>query len=209
MSRSELFWDRKAEKYANTPISDEVAYQKKLAETQSLFSSDMHILEFGCGTGTTAVHHAPFVKKIDAIDISENMLIVGRRRARESGIENVNFTRGSLTEFNADSASLDVVLGLNVIHLLPDRHAVLAEVARILKPGGVFVSSTVCLGNSYLRLVRLLAPLGKRMGFMPDVFVMTDAELACEVESAGFAIETQWHHGKNNIAVFMIARKNV
>jgi len=42
---------------------------------------------------------------------------------------------------------------------------------------------------------------------MPDIFVLTEADLAREVESAGFAIETQWHHEMNNIGVFMIARK--
>lgn len=59
MNKSEKFWDKKAEGYAKTPISDEVTYRKKLAETQSVFSPDMHISEFGCGTGTTAVDFLP------------------------------------------------------------------------------------------------------------------------------------------------------
>ncbi|MGB5627730.1 MAG: hypothetical protein WBM57_00060, partial [Woeseiaceae bacterium] len=79
--------------------------------------------------------------------------------------------------------------------------------ARILKPGGIFVSSTVCLGRSYLRFIKLLAPLGKLLGLMPDVYVLTEEELASEVTGAGFEIERQWHHGKGGIAVFMIARR--
>ena len=129
MAESDKFWDKTAARYAKSPVSDEATYQKKLAETQRLFTPNMRILEFGCGTGTTAVHHAPHVQHIDAIDISENMLEIGRGKAREAGIENIKFTRGTLTEFNADGASLDAVLGLNVIHLLPDRQAVVAEVA--------------------------------------------------------------------------------
>ncbi len=207
MAESDRFWDKTAERYAKSPVSDEATYQKKLAETQSFFTPNMCILEFGCGTGTTAVHHAPHVQHIDAIDISENMLEIGRGKARVAGVGNITFTRGTLTEFNADTASLDVVLGLNVIHLLPDRQAVIAEVARILKPGGIFVSSTVCLGHSYLRFIKLVVPLGKLLGLMPDVFVLTEAELASEVTRAGFVIERQWHHGKNGIAVFMVARK--
>ena len=207
MAESDKFWDKTAERYAKSPVSDEVTYQKKLAEAQSFFTPDMHILEFGCGTGTTAVHHAPHVQHIDAIDISENMLEIGRGKAREAGVENITFTRGTLTEFNADTDTLDAVLGLNVIHLLPDRKAVIAEVVRILKPGGIFVSSTVCLGHSYLRFIKLAVPLGKLLGLMPDVFVLTEAELASEVTNAGFVIERQWHHGKNGIAVFMVARK--
>ncbi len=167
----------------------------------------MSVLEFGCGTGTTAVHHAPHVQHIDAIDISENMVEIGRGKAREAGIDNITFTRGTLAEFNAPDASFDAVLGLNVMHLLPDWQAAIGEVARILKPGGVFVSSTVCLGNSYLRFVKLVTPLGKALGLMPDVFMLTEAELASEVIRAGFEIERQWHHGKGGVVVFMIARK--
>jgi 2-polyprenyl-3-methyl-5-hydroxy-6-metoxy-1,4-benzoquinol methylase len=207
MAESDKFWDKTAERYAKSPVSDAAMYHKKLAETQSFFAPDMRIVEFGCGTGTTAVHHAPHVQHVDAIDISENMLEIGRGKARAAGVENITFTRATLTEFNADSASLDAVLGFNVIHLLPDRHAVIAEVARILKPGGIFVSSTVCLGHSYLRFIRLAVPLGKLLGLIPDVFVLTEDKLASEVTNAGFSIERQWHHGKTAIAVFMVARK--
>ncbi len=207
MAESDKFWDKTAQRYAKSPVSDEVTYQKKLAETQSFLTPDMRLLEFGCGTGTTAVHHAPHVEHIDAVDISENMLEIGRGKASEAGVENITFTRGTLDEFNADTASLDAVLGLNVIHLIRDRQAVISEVARILKPGGIFVSSTVCLGHSYLRFIKLLVPLGKLLGLMPDLFILTEAELVSEITNAGFEIERQWHHGKHGIAVFIIARK--
>ncbi len=207
MYKSEKFWDKTAERYAKSAISDEATYQRKLAETQEFFRPDMRVVEFGCGTGSTALHHAPHVQHIDAIDISENMLQIGRDKARKAGIDNVTFTRGTLTDFNAKDASIDAVLGLNVIHLLPDREAVIAEVARILKPGGIFVSSTACLGRSLLRFIKLVAPLGKILGLMPDVYVMTEEELAAEIKRAGFEIERQWSHGKGDIAVFLIARK--
>lgn len=207
MSLSDKFWDTKAEAYAKSAISDEESYQRKLRETQSLFSLDMRVLEFGCGTGATAVQHASHVQHIDALDISENMLEIGRNRATEASVSNITFARATLAEFNAEASSFDVVLGLNVIHLMPERAAVLTEVARVLKSGGVFVSSTGCLGNSYLRFIRLLVPLGKLLGLMPDVYVMTESELVAEIESAGFAIETRWHHGIGDINVFIIARK--
>lgn len=207
MSKSDKFWDKTARRYAKSSVSDEATYRRKLTETQEFFRPDMRIVEFGCGTGTTAIHHAPHVAHIDAIDISENMLDIGRSRASEAAIDNITFTRGTLTEFQAEKDSIDAVLGLNVIHLLPDRQAVITEVARILKPGGIFVSSTVCLGHSFLRFIKLAVPLGKILGLMPDLFILTESELANEVTGAGFEIERQWHHGKGDIAVFMIARK--
>ena len=61
MSNSDKFWDSKAEAYAKSQISDEETYQRKLTETQALLTPEMRVLEFGCGTGTSAVHHAPHV----------------------------------------------------------------------------------------------------------------------------------------------------
>jgi len=207
MIKSDKFWDKVAAKYAKKPVPDEDAYKKKLSETQSFFSPDMRILEFGCGTGTTAIHHAPHVQHIDAVDVSENMINIGRAKALNAKIENINFALGTLHDFKADPESMDAVLGLNVVHLLPNRAAILTEVARILKPGGLFVSSTGCLGNSYLRFIKLMTPIGKLLGLMPDIFMITEEQLATEIRNSGFSIEKQWHYGLQDIEVFIIARK--
>jgi len=207
MSDSQKFWDKMAARYEKSPVSDEAAYQRKLTETQSFFRSDMRVAEFGCGTGTTAIHHAPHVQHIDAIDISQNMIEIGRHKARDAGIDNITFTRATLAEFNGDDASFDAVLGLSILHLVPDRDDVIAEVARILKPGGIFVSSTACLGDSHMRLIKLVAPLGKMLGLMPDVFVLSQADLVAEITRAGFETELQWQHGKSVSIAFIVARK--
>lgn len=209
MSKSEKFWDKAAEKYANSPVSDEQTYQKKLAETEEFLAPDMRLLEFGCGTGTTALHHAPKVQHVDALDISENMLTIARRKARERGIDNITFTHSTLAGFHAKTASVDAVLGLNVIHLIPDRHRIITEITRILKPAGIVVLSTVCLGDSCWRFFKPLIPLGKLSGLMPDLFIIKANELTSEIQEAGFTIERRWFHGKGNIVMFMIARKNI
>ena len=207
MADSATFWNKKAQSYAKSPVGDEKMYQRKLAETQAHFTPEMRIVEFGCGTGTTAVAHAPHVAHIDAIDVAQNMLDIARGKAHDAGVDNITFTCGTLAEFGGAAEGFDAVLGLNVMHLVPDRAAVLAEVARILKPGGVFVSSTVCAGASKLRFLKLVAPLAKALGQMPDFYIFTEDEWAREVRDAGFSIETQWHHSKGGIAVFIIARK--
>lgn len=207
MSQSEQYWNKIAKRYAAGQISDQATYDRKLKETQTYLRPSMRILEFGCGTGASAVHHSSAVQHVDAIDISENMIAIGRDRAEAAGANNISFTRSTLADFNARAESYDAVLSLNVLHLLPDREAVIAEVVRILKPGGVFVSSTACLGLSYLRFIKLLAPLGKLLGLMPDVFIMSEDQLTDEIVDSGLEIERQWHHGKQNIAVFIIARK--
>jgi len=205
--KSDKFWDKAAEKYSKKPVPDEETYQKKLTETQEFLSKDMHVLEFGCGTGTTAIYHSPYVRKIDALDISQKMIGIARDKAEKAGVNNITFTLGTLNEFNGRPSHIDAVLGLNVIHLAPNRAEIIAEIARVLKPGGVFVSSTGCLGRSSFRFLKFLIPLLKPLGLIPDLFIICEDQLAAEIKSAGFSIERQWHHGPQNIDVFIIARK--
>jgi len=207
LNQSDKFWDKTAEKYSKKAVPDEEKYRQKLSETQEFLSGDMHILELGCGTGTTAIYHSPHVRKIDAIDISENMIEIGREKAEAANVSNLTFSLGTLEEFNADSSSLDAVLGLNVIHLVPKRKELITEIARILKPGGIFVSSTGCLGNSHFRFLKILIPILKPLGVMPEVFMFSEAELAAEIKNSGFSIERQWHYGPQNIKVFIVAKK--
>lgn len=207
MPESDKYWDKIAQRYAKSAVSDEASYQRKLQETQEFLRPDMVVAEFGCGTGSTAIEHAPHVQHISAIDVSENMLQIGRDKAQAAEIDNLSFHLGTLQDFNAEAASLDAVLGLNVIHLIRDRTALLTEVARVLKPGGIFVSSTVCLGKSSLRFLTWLTPVTKLLGLTPDVYVLSEDTLVSETTAAGFRIERRWHHAKDGIAVFLIAVK--
>ena len=59
MEVSPRFWDKIAVKYSRRPIADEASYQKKLEKSQAYFRPDTEVLEFGCGTGGTAIIHAP------------------------------------------------------------------------------------------------------------------------------------------------------
>ena len=197
------FWDRLAERYARQPIADEAAYQRKLKITRDYLRSDMDVLEFGCGTGGTAILQAPYVRHITAIDFSQAMLDIARAKAAAAGTGNVTFERADITSFAAPEGSFDVILGLSILHLLADKDAVIARVFRLLKPGGVFISSTTCVGDT-MGAFKLIAPLGKALGLLPQLDVMT-AELVASLTGAGFAIEQQWQPGRGK-AVFIVAR---
>ena len=198
------FWDKLADSYARQPIADEAAYQRKLQITRGHLRPDMEVLEFGCGTGSTAILHAPHVRHITAIDFSEAMLAIARDKAATSGIGNVTFERADITSFVAPEASYDVILGLSILHLLADKDAVIAKVFGLLKPGGVFISSTACMGDT-MGFFKVIAPLGKAVGLLPQLDVMTTAELVRSLTNAGFAIEHQWQPGRGK-AVFIVAR---
>ncbi len=177
MRQSAKFWDKIAERYSQQPIADEAAYQKKLQVTRDYFQPDMEVLEFGCGTGSTVISHAPFVKHIHALDISSKMIEIAQGKADANNVENVTFERSTIDEFNVSDQSLDAVLGLSILHLLDNKEEVIAKVHKMLKPGGIFITSTVCLGDTMMRFLGSVVPIGKFFGLMPLVKVFTAKDL--------------------------------
>ena len=138
------FWDRIARKYSRQPVADEAAYQHKLELTQGYLKADTEVLEIGCGTGSTALVHAAHVAHIRAVDISHEMLEIAREKARNARVNNVTFERGTLETIEVAPQSIDVLLALSVLHLLDDPDAAIRRIHDLVKPGGVFVSSTAC-----------------------------------------------------------------
>lgn len=205
MAELSVFWDKMAARYAAQPIADEEAYRIKLARTQAHLTPDMDIFEFGCGTGGTAIAHAPHVRSVRAIDFSARMLDMARQRAAAAGVDNVRFEQGDITTLALEPASYDMVLGLSILHLLKDKDAVIARVFDMLRPGGRFVSSTACIGDT-MRWLGMIAPLGRAFGLLPMLNVMTHDQLRQAMTRAGFVIEDDWRPNPQ-AAVFLIARK--
>jgi len=204
MPASSKFWDRHAEKYAEKPIEDEAAYQKKLRITRDHLRPDMQVLEFGCGTGSTAIVHAPYVKHILATDISSKMLEIAEQKAREQQVSNVSFQQATVEDFQAENESFDAILGLSLLHLLENKEAAIAKFRRLLKPGGVFVSNTVCLGDA-MGYFKFIAPVGRMLGVFPILRVFKMEELLDSLKAGGFDIDYEWR--PNNRVLFVVARK--
>jgi len=178
---------------------------RKIQVTQTYLKPDMEVLELGCGTGSTALVHAPYVKHIQAIDISKKMIELAEAKAAAKNIYNVTFEQASIEELHVAEDFLDVVLGLSILHLVESKEEVNKKVHKMLKPGGIFVTSTVCLGN-HMKFFKLIGPIGKHLGLMPLVRVFTSNELEDSITRAGFQIDYKWQPGKNK-AVFIIAKK--
>jgi ubiquinone/menaquinone biosynthesis C-methylase UbiE len=205
MDRETKFWNKIADRYSRRPISDEVAYEKKLDITRKYFRPDMEVLEIGCGTGTTAIAHAPYVGHILATDLAPRMIEIATDKAAAANIDNVTFKASSVEALDLPDASIDAVMAHNLLHLLEDREAAIADIHRVLKPGGVFVTSTACLGDMMLPL-RLIVPVGRFLRLFPLVKIFSAAELKESLEKAGFEIDYEWQP-KKNAAVFIVSRK--
>jgi ubiquinone/menaquinone biosynthesis C-methylase UbiE len=211
MKNDHRFWDRIARKYAAQPVADEAAYETKLNKTREYFTPESRVLEFGCGTGTTAIRHAPYVKEIVATDVSSRMIEIAWARAEEAGVENVHFEAADFDNYEAPVESFDMVMAHSILHLLADRDAAIAKAHHLLKPGGVFVSSTVCLGDG-MGWIALIVPFARALGLFPRVKVFKETALRRSIESAGFEIVYRWRADETAskfgaVAVFLVARK--
>ncbi len=110
----------------------------------------------------------------------------------------------AVEDLDAAGESVDAVLALSLLHLLVDRDAAIARIYDMLRPGGIFVSNTVCLGDN-MKWFRFIGPLGTWLGVFPLVRIFTRQELEESITSAGFEIEHAWQPDKR--VVFIIARK--
>ena len=207
LTSSQRFWDRLADRYSKKPVPDEAAYQQKLELTRDFLGRDMDVFEFGCGTGSTAIAHAPYARSIRAVDVSVNMLAIAKTKAESKGVRNVVFEHATIEELEVPDASYDVVMGHSILHLLRDRDGAIAKVHRMLKPGGVFVSSTACIAD-HMKFFGLVAPVGHFLRLIPYVSVFTSEDLVQSLTAAGFDLELQWQPGKAR-GLFIIARKTV
>lgn len=205
MGHAARFWDWIADRYARQPVADAAAYEHKLAVTREYLRPDMEVLEFGCGTGTTALEHAAFVRRIHAIDVSARMVAIARDKAEHAGVANVDFEQAAFDDCAGADRTWDAVLGLNVMHLLDDPDGAPGRIHRMLKPGGVFVTSTPCIGDMGIGL-RLLAGALRLLPFLPAVRVFGEDEFVRALEAAGLCIVHRWRPGPGK-ATFIVARR--
>ena len=95
---------------------------------------------------------------------------------------------------------------MSILHLIPNRPAALAKIFETLKPGGVFISSTVCLGNMAFFFPLLIKAM-KFIGKAPKVVdSLKHEDIAAVISEAGLTIEDHHRMTKGKVA-FIIASK--
>ena len=97
------------------------------------------VLDLGSGGGIDVLLSARRVGPSGVaygLDMTDEMLALARRNAEAAGARNVHFLKGRIEAIPLPAESVDVVISNCVVNLSTDKPAVLAEVARVLKPGG-------------------------------------------------------------------------
>lgn len=205
MMTDAAFWDRAASRYARRPISDIQAYETTLARVKEYLSDTGTVLELGCGTGSTALILAPFVRAYEGTDISGAMIDIALEKSWNASTSNLSFRKAGVDAALRDGASPDTVLAFNLLHLLPDLEATLAMVRDLLPPGGHFISKTPCVGARwyYRPVIGALRIIGKA----PRVSYFTPAQLERAIQAAGFEIVETGLYPPSTPSRFIVARK--
>ena len=205
MPDTRTFWDRMARKYAAGPIRNMEGYRQTIERTRRHLSKGDHVLEIGCGSGSTALLLAPDVAHITASDISSEMIAIGREKAAAQNVANIDFVRAEPRDDAFPGAPFDAVLAFNFLHLVADLSATLRRLNELLKPGGLLISKTAALGGRafiFKPLLFVMRALGKAP---PDVGFFTPKQLEAMMAAAGFEIVESGFHGDRR--PFIVARK--
>jgi len=205
------FWDKHADKYAQTPITDEAAYAATLDRVRTYLSSSHKVLEIGCGTGSTALSLAPHVGQMSATDLSEKMVGHGRRKAQRQGVSNIDFRVADMMAPELTEQTFDVVMAFNLLHLVHDFDGALSRAHAMLKPGGLFISKTICkpVKRAPLKyyVMMTVLPVMQAFGKAPMVRVLPIEEFEGRIINAGFKIIETGNYPDNPPRRFVVARK--
>lgn len=199
------FWNRVARGYAAMPMRNPEAWEETLARVTAQLSPGDHILELGCGTGSTALRLAPRVAAYTATDDAAEMIALTTERGADTpGLHPLHARPG---DGSLPPGPFDAVLAFNLLHLLPDLPAALAEAHALLKPGGLLITKTPCLGGRYRVLWPLVAAL-RLFGKAPPLRFLTPHTLEGAITAAGFTIEARADLPRRPPSRFLVARRS-
>ena len=202
----EKFWNLIAPKYAASPIADVAAYQRKIEKLRSYLSSEDYILDIGCGTGTQCDDLACNVTHITGIDISNKLLAIAEMRKDEREIRNVEFVQTTVFDERFDNGSFDVVMAFYVLHFCEDIDEVFRRIYDILKPGGLFILETACLGEKNIITGKLIRSAGK-LGFLPLINLLSNQQIELALEQTDFSVVEKTKFSESNNEYTLIAKK--
>jgi ubiquinone/menaquinone biosynthesis C-methylase UbiE len=201
------FWNGIAEKYAAKPVANVSAFERKKSITREHLRPDSSVLELGCGTGTLALEMARHAGHIHAMDISAEMLRIAHQKREAQGVTNVTFRQGTLDgDHPYQAESIDSVWAYSILHLVPDRRRVLGTLFDLLKPGGSFIASSVCLGDAWVPYGPLIAVL-RWFGRAPVVHIYSRETLFRELREIGFVDVVERDVGAEKTVAFVVAKK--
>jgi 2-polyprenyl-3-methyl-5-hydroxy-6-metoxy-1,4-benzoquinol methylase len=209
-SKAEKFWDRLARTWAKPAAGADQPDTTVLAKTRPYLKATDIVLDFGCAKGSVDLRLAGAVKAIHGIDISSRMVAAARETADAREAANVSFAQATIFDDSLERESFDVVLAFAIFHLLENAPEVLLRIGELLKPGGLLVSVTPCLGEKGtlpVRSLMLLVRVAVRLGLIPPVWRPTIGELQELMQATGLVTIESDELVHNTSEYFVVVRK--
>lgn len=144
INKAQRFWDKQAKKFDGNEKNYELASQELIARTKGYLNANDNVLDFGCATGTKTLELAGWSKQIHGLDFSAEMIGEAVKKRDDLKVKNVSFSQGTIYIDELEKASFEKIIAFAIIHLLEDSEKVIQRINELLKPGGLFISTTAC-----------------------------------------------------------------
>lgn len=203
-ARPDRLWNRLAKGYDRHAHEDEALAEAADAIVPYL-APDHRVLDFACGTGALSFRLAGHVREVVGLDTSERMIALAREHTEARGVTNVRFTNQDLFDEALGAEPFDVVLAFNIFHLVDEEQRFMERLARLLVPGGLFVSETPCLGEAGFVQRRLL-PLVSKVGLLSHLRPLTFEGVLASVRAAGFDVVEEERGEAIAPSLFLVGR---
>ena len=138
------FWQRTAKSYGSFMKHSWKLYDTICERIRPGLTREMNVLELACGSGQLSFRLAGRVRLWEATDFSENMIVEARKKPRSSRL---HFSVQDATALLYAPDSFDAVVISNALHIMPHPELALAEIKRVLKPGGILYAPTFVHGS--------------------------------------------------------------
>jgi 2-polyprenyl-3-methyl-5-hydroxy-6-metoxy-1,4-benzoquinol methylase len=208
--KPESMWDRLANNWDTPGVSLGQNDIRIIEKTKKHLNASDIILDYGCATGSIAIEIADIVKEAHGIDISSKMIEIARRKANERKLKNTNFTQATIFDERLKKESFDLILALSLLHLIEDSTQVMDRINQLLKPGGLFISATPCLGEKPFVSILINIPvfLLSKTGILPDINFFSRSGLVASITNKNFQIiENESMSVHPLTECFIVARK--
>ncbi len=129
-------WDLYAPIYKRAMKADQKVYDYMYARIPEVIWGK-EVLELATGPGLLAKHVAPAAKRMIATDYSDGMIAEAKKGENPS---NLTFEIADAMDLPYADGSFDAVIIANALHIVPDPEKVLAEIDRVLRPGGILIA---------------------------------------------------------------------
>ena len=134
---NKVFWNRYAKFYdAEVLRFSRSAYAEMYRRMSETLTKEMDVLEIATGTGLIALNIAEAVRSVEATDFSPKMIETAKKKNIPG---NVRFSVEDATALSFPDRAFDAVVISNALHIMPEPERVLANIKRVLKPGGILI----------------------------------------------------------------------